>query len=618
MCADHALPVLAEVLERYWGYRELRPHQGAAMATILESRDSVVVLPTGGGKSLCYQAPALTGEGLAVVVSPLIALMKDQVDALTANGIPAALFNSSLSAEQRRKVLSGLRRGDYRLLYLSPERLVGHGREAFRRLLAECDVRYFAVDEAHCVSHWGHDFRPEYRQLGMLKEAFKNVSMHAFTATATAQVRADIAAQLHLQDPQIIVGSFARSNLVYRVLRRDNLRAQVRKIIGRHRDEGGIIYCISRREVDRLTEHLQGQNLRALAYHAGLDSSTRRRHQEEFINERADIMVATVAFGMGIDRSNIRYVIHAGAPRSLEHYQQEAGRAGRDGLEAECVLIYSFADFATWQRILEESDEFTASARHQLRDICSYACQVTCRHRALVEYFGQSLAEKTCAACDVCLGELEAIAAPVILAQKILSCVVRVRQRWGTGQVIDVLRGRDTERVRSAKHDQLSTFSILSDTPVAELRGYIEQLIEKELLLRTSGDYPLLEVTQEGWRLLRDEITVELYRQIRPSRRKREARPQQADIGSWEGVDRDLFDQLRKVRLAIAQQRGVPPYVIFHDSMLRDMARKRPSNLASFREVYGVGERKAFALRELFLAAISGYCLANRLDQDLS
>ena len=364
--ADH---LLESALQRVWGFSSFRPLQREAMLAILAGRDSVVVLPTGGGKSLCFQAPALVSKdvdgrsGFALVVSPLISLMKDQVDGLRVDGVAAAYLNSSLTAGERDAVLASLRDDRCRLLYVSPERLVGEGSQGFRRMLQQTGVRFIAIDEAHCISQWGHDFRPEYRQLGRLRDDFPDVSLHAFTATATERVRRDIITELRLENAAVLVGSFDRPNLTYRVLRRGNLHKQLLQILERHAGEAGIVYCGSRREVEALAEWLKGEGLRAAPYHAGLDDEVRSRNQEAFLDERIDIIVATVAFGMGIDRSNVRFVVHAGAPRSPEHYQQESGRAGRDGLPAECVLIYSGGDFVRWRQMLEANGELTDSGR---------------------------------------------------------------------------------------------------------------------------------------------------------------------------------------------------------------------------------------------------------------
>src|ERR1051325_9684529 len=449
----------------------LQAREREAMDAILASRDSVVVLPTGGGKSLCFQAPAVSADrGLALVISPLISLMKDQVDGLRVDGVAAAYLNSTLQARERDEVVADVRSGRCRLLYVSPERIAGEAGQALRRLLAQSDLRFIAVDEAHCISQWGHDFRPEYRQLGALREEFPGVSLHAFTATATERVRADIVSELRLRDPAVLVGSFDRPNLTYRVLRRGHLKSQLMDVLARHDEEAGIVYCSSRREVEALADWLKDEGLRALPYNAALDDAVRARNQESFLEERADIVVATVAFGMGIDRSNVRFVVHAGAPRSLEHYQQEAGRAGRDGLEAECVLISSAADFVRWKMMLEQNGELTDGARTLLRQMERYATGVGCRHRHLASYFGDTYAAGECGACDVCLGELEAVPDPVPVARKILSCVARVGQRFGVMHVTNVLRGQGGEQVVSRGHDRLSTFGLLRDEPATAVR----------------------------------------------------------------------------------------------------------------------------------------------------
>ena len=601
--------VLHDALTRYWGYREFRPLQRVAIEANLSGRDSVVVLPTGGGKSLCFQMPALVrpDDGLGLVVSPLVSLMKDQVDGLVASGVAAAALNSSLTPDERRAVYADLDAGRCRLLYVTPERLVGDGGDAFRARLHTWGVRFVAVDEAHCISQWGHEFRPEFRRLGRLRDDFPDLSIHAFTATATRQVRDDIAAQLALRDPAVLVGSFDRPNLLYRVRARAGLKEQIRRVVERHPDDAGIIYCVSRREVENLAGWLAELGHRALPYHAGLPDGVRRRHQEAFLEERADIMVATVAFGMGIDRSNIRYVIHAGAPRSLEHYQQESGRAGRDGLEAECVLLYSGADFAKWRQMLEQSGELSENARRLLRDMERYAAGTRCRHRVLVEYFGQVYDGDACDACDWCLKELERVDDPVTVMQKILSTVVRTGQSWGVGHVIDVLRGRVTDQVTNRRHQELSTFGLLADIPIPELRGYLDQLIEQQLLLRTDGPYPVLQLTDDGVAALKGLTTVELYRQPRAAPGQKRKRREPDDPAAWEGVDRGLFEALRQCRTDVARARGVPPYVVFHDNTLRDLARRRPTTSAELLEVYGIGARKAEDLGPTILEVIRDY-----------
>jgi ATP-dependent DNA helicase RecQ len=613
--------VLVDALRRVWGFSGFRPLQREAMHSILAARDSVVVLPTGGGKSLCFQAPALAPswrtpfggpgpadaahdrQGLAIVVSPLISLMKDQVDGLRVDGVAASYLNSTLLPHERDDVLASVRDDRCRLLYVSPERLVGDGSQSLRRMLRQAGVRYVAIDEAHCISQWGHDFRPEYRQLGRLRDDFPGVSLHAFTATATDRVRLDIVSELRLQDPLVLVGSFDRPNLTYRVLRRGHLHSQLLEILARHQGEAGIVYCSSRREVESLAEWLKTQGLRALPYHAGLPDETRSRHQEAFLDEHADVVVATVAFGMGIDRSNVRFVVHVGAPRSPAHYQQESGRAGRDGLPAECVLVYSGGDFLRWRQMLEAGGELNESAKTLLRDMERYAAGTRCRHRSLVEYFGQPYGDDACGACDWCLKELDAVADSTVVARKILSCVARVKQTWGTGHVTDVLAGRATEKVVASRHHELSTFGLLKEDRTAAIRGYIEQLVADGLLARDGDPYPVLRITPSGAALLRGDGSCVLYREAQPASSRRRARSAVRESFTGSG-DQGLFDRLRDVRLRLARERGVPPYVIFHDTTLRDMVQRKPKTFEDLHDVYGVGAKKAADFGDVFLDAI--------------
>jgi ATP-dependent DNA helicase RecQ len=600
--------LLRDALHRVWGFSDFRPLQRDAMHAILASRDSVVVLPTGGGKSLCFQAPAVVDrrsaiQGIALVVSPLISLMKDQVDGLRVDGVAAAYLNSSLQPDERDAVIASVRDGRCRLLYVSPERIAGDGSQSLKRMLQQAGLRFIAIDEAHCISQWGHDFRPEYRQLGRLRDDFPGVSFHAFTATATERVRRDIVSELRLADPLVLVGSFDRPNLVYRVLRRGNLHSQLLDILSRHEKESGIIYCSSRKEVEALAEWLKGEGHSAVPYHAGLADDVRSRNQESFLDERVDIVVATVAFGMGIDRSNVRFVVHAGAPRSPEHYQQESGRAGRDGLPAECVLIYSGGDFVRWRQMLESNGEWSESARTLLRDMERYAAGTRCRHRALVEYFGQPYERADCGACDWCLKELDRVDDSVTIAKKILSCVARVKQTWGTAHVSDVLMGKATDKVTMAGHHELSTFGLLKEETSAAIRGYIEQLVGDGLLVREGEPYPVLRISTAGALLMRGAGDCVLYREVKPPSSKKRSRSAVRDTFTVTG-DSDLFDVLREVRLRLARARGVPPYVIFHDTTLRDMVEKRPKTLDDLHEVYGVGARKAADFGDAFLDAI--------------
>ena len=599
--------MLTGILEKYWGYSSFRPLQLEAMEAVMAGRDSLLVLPTGGGKSLCFQAPAIARDGLAIVVSPLISLMKDQVDTLVGNGVSAAYYNSGMSSEARAEVTRGIRDGRYRMLYVAPERLVGEGGEGFLKMLESRPVSFIAVDEAHCISQWGHDFRTEYRQLARLRDRWPSVSMHAYTATATARVRLDIIAQLGLRDAAEMVGSFDRPNLVYRVLARATLKAQILDVLERHRGQAGIIYCTSRKEVDSLSQWLNDTGWRSRPYHAGLPDDERSRNQDAFLNEEVDLVVATVAFGMGIDRSDVRFVIHSGAPQSLEHYQQESGRAGRDGLEAECVLIASGADFLKWRVMLEKNGEMSDARRALLRDMERYAASVGCRHKRLVGYFGEAFTKDDCGACDYCLGELETMADAVTIARKVLSCVARVGQRFGAAHVGNVLRGSDSEQVRSRGHHELSVFGLMKDASIDELRGYIDQLLAHGLLQQGGDEYPVLQLTSEGLALLKDagaHPDLSLARQKRPEKGRLPKRAR-VETESWEGVDRDLFERLRAMRMQVARKRGVPPYVIFHDTTLREIARIKPPTIEELRHVKGVGDRKSADLGELILSIIA-------------
>ncbi len=593
---------IREALKTHWGYDGFLPLQQEAIECVLSDRDSVVVLPTGGGKSLCFQAPAVIRDGVALVVSPLISLMKDQVDGLKAAGVAAACLNSGLSPDERRGVYDSLAAGELKLLYVAPERLVLPG---MLEALEQANVSLVAIDEAHCISQWGHDFRPEYRQLKLLKETFPAVAIHAYTATATERVREDIVRELGLVDPELLVGSFDRPNLAYKVLVRDRAIDQLTEILGRHPKESGIVYCISRRDVETTSEQLNQRGFCTKPYHAGLSDEQRKANQEEFIGERVDTIVATVAFGMGIDKSNVRYVIHAAMPKSLEGYQQETGRAGRDGLEAECCLLYTGGDYGRWRAILEGSEsEPTEGAWKSLQAMQEYAGSVVCRHVRLVEYFGQSLDSDNCGACDVCLGELDQVEDALVISQKILSSVVRQDQRFGADYTVKVLRGSAEQRVLDNGHDGLSTYGLLSDHDVRAVRGWVEQLVAQGFLAKT-GEYNVLQLTESGRGVLTGEQAPRLLKPARrsgPATRSTRASGSRAD--SWEGVDRGLFERLRDLRRQLAEEKSVPAYVVFGDASLRDMTRLRPSTLPEFLEVHGVGEKKAADYGELFLAVI--------------
>ncbi|HJT78247.1 MAG TPA: DNA helicase RecQ [Gemmataceae bacterium] len=589
-----SLPDLLATIERHWGFRSLRPLQEQAMRAVLDGRDSLVVLPTGGGKSLCYQAPAVVRGATTVVVSPLISLMKDQVDSLRACGVPAVQLDSSQGAVERFGYEHEIREGGVRLVFLSPERLV---QTDLYRVLQQVGVRTFAIDEAHCISHWGHDFRPEYRQLNRLREFFPGASVHAYTATATERVRHDIIRQLGLQEPEVLVGNFDRANLTYRVVPRRDLLKQALEVIDRHPHEAGIIYCIRRADVDDLAAALRKHGLKALPYHAGLSGEERAWTQEEFTAERCDLIVATVAFGMGIDRSNVRFVLHAAMPKSVEHYQQEAGRAGRDGLEAECVLLYSGADTLLWKSIVEKSaadaeaavdPAFLPAALAHVEDMDRYCRGAVCRHRALVNYFGQPYEAESCGACDLCLGETELVPDGAVVAQKILSCVARVRERFGIGHIVSVLRGENTDNVRKRGHDKLSTFGLLAGHGKADVRDWVYQLLGQQVLVQAGDEYPVLHLNAASWEVMRGQRPVRLVRLAR-GKKKEKAR---AEAVSWDGVDQGLFEALRRLRRQLAEERQVPPYIVFTDATLRQLARLRPTTPEQMRQASGVGEAK--------------------------
>ncbi|MHC4528974.1 MAG: DNA helicase RecQ [Planctomycetota bacterium] len=600
---------IQKVLAKYWGYNDFLPLQERAMECISGGRDSIVVLPTGGGKSLCFQAPAVTMPGLAVVVSPLISLMKDQVDALTECGVPAGRIDSSLSADEQSDVYARMHSKKLKLLYLSPERLVSRG---FVEVLRKLELSFIAIDEAHCVSMWGHDFRPEYRQLGLLKKIFPKVTIGAYTATATEQVRNDIAQQLDLERPEMLIGSFDRPNLVYKVGPRTARIRQVRAVLDRHIGESGIVYCIRRKDVDAVCSQLNIKGYSAAPYHAGMTDQDRKKNQDLFINEKIEVIVATIAFGMGIDKSNVRFVIHTGMPKSLEHYQQESGRAGRDGLEAECCLFYSGGDYGTWKSLMSDMEpEAQEIAMVKLGRMYNYCTGGVCRHRAILRYFGQDLDKSDCGACDMCLGELDCIDDALVTAQKILSCVLRLDERFGGGYTASVLTGSQEQRVLENNHDTLSTYGLLSDYSKHTVHNWIEQLVGQDYLEKT-GEYNVLTVTASGRQVLRGEETPRL---LKPATKP--VKVSKVAVDSWEGVDKGLFEALRRLRTTIAGEKRVPAYVVFGDRALRDMARRRPSTLEALLEVKGVGQTKRQQYGQAVLAVIKDYCLANSLDMDV-
>jgi len=622
-------PCLAPALEqirRVWGFSTLRPFQREAIAAALDRRDALVVLPTGGGKSLCYQAPPLVDGDMTVVISPLIALMKDQVDGLRLNGYPAAGLHTGCSGDELQRARRALAGGEIRLLFVSPERLLSDG---FTDWLAGVEqpsgrrgVTRFAIDEAHCISHWGHDFRPEYRRLTTLRDRFPEACVHAFTATATARVRDDIAVQLGLREPDVLVGTFDRPNLAYRVVPRVDRDEQIAGVLARHAGDAAIVYCISRRDTEQIAESLRAHGVQAEAYHAGLAPERRRAIQDDFLRERLGVVVATVAFGMGIDRSDVRCVVHAAMPKSIEAYQQETGRAGRDGLEAECVLLYSGSDAQRWRTLFEMSAresgtpaEVTAAQLGLLDEMQRFAIGMTCRHRSLSEHFGQAYPSPDCGACDVCLGEVDAVEDSLTVAQQIVSCVARIRNHSGCGfgaaHVVDVLRGSRAERVTRRGHDTLSTYGLLNGLPRPVVMSYVSQLIDEGVLVRDEGEFPTIGLTEGSGELLRGERAVTLRRPRQPVER-------QHGRGRTDLTDQEraLFDSLRALRRSLADELNTPPYMVFSDDTLKEMSQVRPGSLDAIAGIRGVGARKLAAFGEAFLQSIASWCCDHALDLD--
>ncbi len=606
--------ILATV-RRYWGFSELRPLQEQAIRAGLEGRDSLVMMPTGGGKSLCYQVPAQLAQRTDIVVSPLISLMKDQVDGLRQCGYPAGALYGGIPLDAIRETEAQIAAGRFRLVFVAPERLLT---PRFLQLIDRLQVRAFAIDEAHCISHWGHDFRPEYRQLAQLKIRFPSASLHAYTATATERVRTDITEQLRLQKPTVLVGTFDRPNLVYRIVPRVDAQTQVLEVLRRHPGDAAIVYCISRNDTEAMAAALRRNGLRAAFYHAGMEADARRRTQDAFASEQTDVVAATVAFGMGIDRSDVRCVIHAAMPKSIEHFQQETGRAGRDGLEAECVLLYSAADVIRWESLIEKSaadasasHNVIAAARELLEHMRHFCTAVYCRHRKLSEYFGQEYSKANCEACDLCLNEVEGLADATVAAQKILSCVARAGEHFGAEHIVDVLLGADTERVRRWHHEQLTTYGLMKGTSRKTLTNMVYQLLDGGLLERSAEERPVLRLNDASREVLRGTRAVQL---LQP---KAKVKKNRLDEKSWDKVEGGLFETLRTLRRQLAEERRVPAYVLFSDATLREMARVRPGSVNALLNIRGVGERKLADLGQRFLEVISNYCRDNRLPLDV-
>ena len=602
---------LYRALKQHFGFDAFRPGQQGVVRDALEGRDVLAIMPTGGGKSLCFQLPALLRPGLTLVVSPLIALMQDQVRQLRANGIPADLLNSAQDAAASAEVMRQLDQGALKLLYVAPERLLMDG--FLSRLTRHGSLSMLVVDEAHCVSEWGHDFRPEYRQLHRVREAFPEVPVLAFTATATPRVRDDIGVQLHLNAPALHLASFNRGNLFYAV--EEKTRDAYTRVREQARRGGsGIVYCGSRRRVDELAARLADDGVEALPYHAGLGAEVRREHQERFIGDAAQVMVATVAFGMGINKPDVRWVIHYDLPKTLEAYYQEAGRAGRDGEPGECTLLYSPGDIHSAEQLIrnkvhpatgEPLEQEQRIARQQLREVIDYAESAVCRRVVQLRYFGETF-EPPCGQCDNCIAP-RPVSDCTIAAQQLLSAVARLAQRgerFGSTYVIDILRGARTEKLLSNGHDRLSVYGLGKGQPVAWWRQVVRALLHQGLLSETTDGFPVLRLRPESRDVLRGERKVEIA--LRPIKPPKAPRASHSAVLA-EGPDAALFEHLRQLRLQLARDQGVPPYVIFNDASLHAMAVGRPTTPEAFAAMPGVGTRKLEAYGAAFTAAILAF-----------
>jgi ATP-dependent DNA helicase RecQ len=595
-----------DILRNIFGYPSFRGQQQAIVEHLGEGGDALVLMPTGGGKSLCYQIPALLRQGTAIVVSPLIALMQDQVDALREAGVAAAYLNSSLAADAQREVEKQLLAGQLNLLYVAPERLLT---ARFLDLLERTEVALFAIDEAHCVSQWGHDFRPEYRELAILPQRFPAVPRIALTATADPRTREEIVERLALQDARQFISSFDRPNIGYRVGLRHNAKRQLGEFLLGHEGESGIVYCLSRRKVDDTAQWLAESGIEALPYHAGLDAATRSKNQQRFLREDGVVMVATVAFGMGIDKPDVRFVAHLDLPRSIEGYYQETGRAGRDGLPAEAWMIYGLSDVVTMSQMIaqsESADDRKRVERQKLESLLAYAEATVCRRLLLLGAFGETY-PGPCGHCDNCVAPPKTWDATVV-AQKALSAVYRTGQRFGSGHVIDVLRGEETERVLGLDHHRLSTFGVGADMDEKQWRSVFRQLLAAGLLEADAEGYGTLRLTAASRAVLGGERLVKLREDARPeraSRRKREARRVASGSLGIEAYEQSTWDALRALRTQLAKQQGVPPYVVFHDATLLAMLRAMPANEDELATISGVGESKLKRYGRDFLAVIN-------------
>ena len=592
---------MRELLKTCFGYDDFLPMQEEIIGAVMNGQDCFALMPTGGGKSLCYQLPAMARPGLTLVVSPLIALMKDQVDSLAANGLPAAFINSAQTPEEVSQAIRGIRAGETRLLYAAPERV---NQPDFADFLGTLDVRLVAIDEAHCVSEWGHDFRPDYRELAGLRRVCPDAPIIALTATATPPVRADILSQLGLRQPQIFISSFNRPNLSYHITAKGRDLSGLLTLLERHKDESAIIYCGSRKAAEELAQTLSERGFKTEAYHAGLESDQRRRVQDRFIRDTTPIVAATIAFGMGINKPDVRLVVHYDLPKSIESYYQETGRAGRDGLPGECVLYYDYRGKARQEYFINRMEDAAERerARDRLERVISFCNAPGCRRKFVLEYLGEEWPNENCGACDNCLQPREQYDATEI-AQKALSAVIRSGERFGAAHVIDVLRGGNSERIRQQGHDKLSVYGIAANHSRDELRDVMENLKAAGFLAASASEYPTLSVTARGRQFLRNRESLTLARPI-TKRTETAARESGNDEASYDAA---LFNELSALRREIAEQRGIPAFMVFGNRALQDMARKRPRTPAEFARVSGVGRAKLEDLGAPFLERINAY-----------
>ncbi|WP_298269130.1 DNA helicase RecQ [Geobacter sp.] len=590
-----------ETLRSVFGYRSFRPFQEEIVTRLIGGGDAFVLMPTGGGKSLCYQIPALHRPGVGIVVSPLISLMKDQVDTLRENGVAAAAYNSTLGEREARQVLARLHAGELDLLYVAPERLMT---DAFLERLREIPIALFAIDEAHCVSQWGHDFRPEYVGLGRLRGLFPGVPMIALTATADVQTRADIIARLGLRDAEVYVTGFDRPNIRYTVVEKRKPFNQLMDFLASRPREAGIVYALSRKRVEEVAEKLRAAGVEAAPYHAGLADGERSRVQEAFLRDDVRVVVATVAFGMGIDKPNVRFVVHYDLPKNIESYYQETGRAGRDGLPAEALLLFGYGDIPVSRSLIEmgNNPEQIRIELHKLNAMVGFAEAGTCRREALLGYFGERLPQP-CGNCDLCLDPPESFDATED-ARKALSCVYRVGQRFGAGHVIDVLRGSKNERIRQLGHDRLSTYGIGAHISAEAWGSIIRQLIHRGYLEQDLANYSVLKLTPAARPLLKGEESLTLARpRVKVAAPKKEPKRRAGTTPLPEG-DEGLFQELRALRKRLADEQQVPPYVIFSDATLVEMAAFRPADPRELLRINGVGEQKLGRYGAAFLEVI--------------